>query len=111
MFSNMEREAFREPDLTDLGDLEFDIDFFAFYDLTEFPNFAWPSLIRSRPVAVVLDRKAEDYGNAIPFGQAQLRQRLHILASINDVNPTTRRGNVLKFPQELANIPPFHLIQ
>jgi len=65
----MEREALCEPYLTGLRDLELDIDLLPFYDLTEFPNRSWSSLIRLRPIAVVLDREAEDYCDAIPFGQ------------------------------------------
>jgi hypothetical protein len=70
MLGNMEREALRELDLTDLRDLELNIDFLSLYDLTEFPNRSWSSLIRFWPVVVVLNREAEDYCDAIPFGQA-----------------------------------------
>jgi hypothetical protein len=88
MPSNMERETLCKPNLTDLGDLELDIDLLFFYDLTKFPNFSWSSLIRLRPIAIILNRETEDYCDAIPFGETQLYQRLHILASINNVNPT-----------------------
>jgi len=70
MLGNMERETLCELDFTDLCDLELDIDFFLLYDLTEFPNRSWSVFVRLRPVAVVLNREAEDYCDAIPFGQA-----------------------------------------
>lgn len=40
MLGDMERETLREPDLTDLRDLELDIDFLSPYDLAEFPNLS-----------------------------------------------------------------------
>ena len=111
MLGNMERETFCEHDPTDLGDLELDVDLLPLYDLTEFPNFSWSSLIRLRPVAVVLNREAEDQCDAIPFGQAQLRQRLHILASIDDVNPTAGCSDLFEISQKPTYYFLFRLIQ
>ena len=70
MLGNMKRETLCELYLTGLRDLELDIYFLPLHDPTKFPDLPWSSLIRLRPITVVLNREAEDYGDAIPFGQS-----------------------------------------
>ena len=96
----MERETLCEPDLTELCDLELDIDLLPLYDFTEFPNLSWSVFVRFRPVAIVRNREAEDQCDVIPFSQAELGQRLDISASINDVNPTTSCSDLFEFSQK-----------